>query len=95
MAAMSAPTEQVVTAVREAARGRNLHIRAHAELRGASVTGTRVQAYVVPVRDGFRVELWYVAAARHDPYKTVPADDLAEAAGIAVDHALNRRHARA
>jgi len=73
---------------------RTLAIRAEPDLRGASVTGTRVQAYAVPAKDAtFRVELWYVAAPRRDAFKTVPADDLAEAALIAVDYALNRRHA--
>jgi len=86
-------TQQVVRAVREAARGKNLDVRVHAELRGASVTGTRVQAYVVPIRDdGFRVELWYLAAAHNDAFKTVTTCELAAAADIAVDHALNRRH---
>jgi len=83
---MSTPDQyaQIVAAMKAAAAGMTLQVDIHDDLRGASVTGSKVQAYVVPRGTGFQVEMWHTQRRDRDPFKVTVHEDLGEAAWAAV-----------
>lgn len=84
--------KEILAALQSAAEGTDLTLERHPDMRGASVRGLRVQAYVVPARTGFQVELWHHRGS--DPYSIVRTEKLAEAAEVAVSEALTVRARR-
>lgn len=81
------PFAAITDAVKTAASTAGLDWEEHADLRGASVTGKSVQAYVVPRGSGFQVEMWYTKRSASDPYKVTIHAVLAEAVAAAISAA--------
>jgi hypothetical protein len=76
------PTGEVVRALRAAAAGTGLRVRACPELRGGVVVGERGDGYVFPAPGGWRVDLWRRGGS--EPYRVLVAPALEDAVAAAV-----------
>lgn len=73
---------QLILGALTAAAGADLRVIPQPELRGASVAGSDVEAYVLAVSDGYQVDLW-----RHDgndAYRIELFGDLDDATDLAI-----------
>ncbi len=86
---MQGPHEEIGAALRTVAAGTGLTVTEYPELRGASVVGEVVEAYVLVHASGWQLDLW-----RHhgiNPYRVLYTTDLTEAIQLAVAEARGSR----